>query len=457
MDPEPQITPLGSASKKINVRIFDTLRPNTTYAINFGQSIVDNNEENPFSFFKYVFSTGSFIDSLTLAGNISDAFDRTTENFVSVMLYEIDSSYTDSAVYKRKPDYITNTLDSAATFNFENLKPGKYKLIALKDENSNFTFEQASDKIGFIDDFIEIPTDKVLDVQLFKEELDFKVFRPRLAGNQKISFGYSGDPQLMKIRLLSEVPSEYRSRITKAGKADTLQYWFKPGLEMDSLLFEISGPVEIDTFSVRLREQVKDSLVISPVREGPETFGDPFQFEANLPIDIIESSRIKLIDKDSAAIDFSTRLDSMKNLLKLEFEKTQSNIYRLKLLPGAIQDFFGNTNDTLNFSMRTKALNEYGNLRLILRNGKYPLIVQLINQSENIVAERYVTTSDPIDFTNLNPANYYVRVIFDENGNGKYDPGNFLLKRQSERVSYFPEVIELRASWNFIEEFILEE
>ena len=96
MDPEAQITPLGSASKYITIQIFDTLQPNTTYAFNFGESIVDNNESNPYPYFRYVFSTGTYIDSLKINGVIEDALNDKPDNFVSVMLYEMDSTFSDS-------------------------------------------------------------------------------------------------------------------------------------------------------------------------------------------------------------------------------------------------------------------------------------------------------------------------------------------------------------------------
>ena len=112
----PVITPAGTASKVIEILIKDTLQENTTYTINFGQSIVDNNEGNPNSFLTYVFSTGSYIDSLSLKGVVEDASNKKAETFISVMLYEIDSTYNDSTVYKRPPNYITNTLDSTILF-----------------------------------------------------------------------------------------------------------------------------------------------------------------------------------------------------------------------------------------------------------------------------------------------------------------------------------------------------
>ena len=140
MDTAPIITPMSTASKYITIKIEDTLIDNTTYAFNFGESIVDNNEENPYPYYRYVFSTGNTIDSLSVQGYVVDALQEQADPYVSVMLYEVDSTYKDSIVYKEKPRYITNTLDSLTTFSIENIKAGKYKLVALKDKNSNYFY-----------------------------------------------------------------------------------------------------------------------------------------------------------------------------------------------------------------------------------------------------------------------------------------------------------------------------
>ena len=166
MELQPEITPLGNASKYVTIKIFDTLQPNTTYAFNFGESIVDNNESNPFPYYRYVFSTGDYIDSLKIKGTISDALDKSAEEFVTVMLYEVDSTYTDSIIFKEKPKYITNTVDSTY-FELQNLKAGKYRLVALKDESSNYTFQPKQDKIGFVEKIISVPEDSVHHVKLF--------------------------------------------------------------------------------------------------------------------------------------------------------------------------------------------------------------------------------------------------------------------------------------------------
>ena len=112
----PEITPSGNASKYINIKILDTLKPHTTYTLNFGRSIQDNNEGNPLSFYTYTFSTGNTIDSLTLKGNIKDALLPKGDHFVNVMLYELGEKFSDSIVYKQRPTYVVNTLDSLSSF-----------------------------------------------------------------------------------------------------------------------------------------------------------------------------------------------------------------------------------------------------------------------------------------------------------------------------------------------------
>ena len=92
MNEAPDISPNG-ASRFISIKIKDTLMPDTTYSFNFGQSIQDNNEGNPYQQFKYVFSTGSYIDSLSVEGTVRDALEQKVDNFVTIMLYEFNEKY----------------------------------------------------------------------------------------------------------------------------------------------------------------------------------------------------------------------------------------------------------------------------------------------------------------------------------------------------------------------------
>jgi hypothetical protein len=127
------------------------------------------------------------------------------------------------------------------------------------------------------------------------------------------------------------------------------------------------------------------------------------------------------------------------------------------MLPGAFTDFYGTQNDTLNFKVTTKSLSSYGDVRIKVRNGIYPLIVQLTDEKGEVL-ESYVSQEvSPVDFNQVNPGIYFLRVIFDTNQNGVYDSGDYLKKNQPERVSYALESVEVRAGWDTIEEFILED
>ena len=153
--------PLGSASKVLTISEFDSLRENTTYSFHFGESIEDNNEKNPLSNYRYVFSTGDYIDSLSVKGTVVDAFNREISENINVLLYEVDSLFTDSIIFKEKPKHVGKVIDSTNQFLIQNIKEGKYLIIALEEENKDYTFQSKVDKIGFIEDYIELPKDSL--------------------------------------------------------------------------------------------------------------------------------------------------------------------------------------------------------------------------------------------------------------------------------------------------------
>lgn len=458
MDNAPVITPMGGASTVITIKIKDTLQENTTYAFNFGESIVDNNEENPYPYYRYVFSTGNTIDSLSVKGYVKDALLEAPDTFISVMLYDADSTYTDSIVYKEKPRYITNTLDSVTTFSIDNIKAGRYKLIALKDKNGNYTFDQKNEKIGFQEGFITIPSDSTYPLTLFKEEVNFKAIKPKQTGKTRIMFPYEGNYESMRIKVLGETPEGYETRIVKSSDSDTLNYFYKPGFEVDTTLFVVTNEKYVDTFKHRFRNLDADSLVLKMVSFGTLTDEKDFVLEGNLPIKKIDTSKIKLMDGDSLDIAYEVDYDSILNRYKFKIRKDEGQKYSFTMLPGTFTDFYDQENkDTLDFDFKTKMRSEYGKVRVNLINAKYPLIVQLVDNTGLVLYERYTTEYPIVDFVDLAPKQYALRVIFDANGNGKYDPGNFLLGLQPERVSYAPksDVEEVRSNFDLIINFTL--
>ncbi|AWK03290.1 hypothetical protein HYN56_03260 [Flavobacterium crocinum] len=448
---EPIITPT-SVSKFIKIEIRDTLLPNTTYSLNFGQAIQDNNEGNALNQFKYVFSTGPYIDSLKLNGKIKDSYEKYVDNFVSVMLYEVNDKFKDSVIYKEFPRYITNTLDSMRTFQFENLKEGKYLLVALKDKGGNNKFNPKDDKIGFLKHYITIPTDTVYELELFKEVLPLKTFKPIQASGNRLLLPYEGKQNFKKERpkiVLKNGNEVLETIVTQFPKKDSLQVWFQP-LKVDSLSMEVSKDNYDKKFSFKIKALKKDTLNIKAVQNGQINFRERFTLETETPLVKFDKSKITLLKKDSTAVDFTTEYDEFDQKLYVDFEKKPLEKYNFTFLPGALTDFYEKTNDTLSYKLTTKEFEDYGNLILNLRNVKrFPIIVEITNKKgDNVLASAYSEGETKISFNLLVPEEFTIRVIYDDNKNKVYDTGSFLKKTYSEEVYYFQKGIDVRSNWD---------
>ena len=458
MKNEPLIIP-SSVTKYLTIQIKDTLQPNTTYSFNFGQSITDNNEGNPLNQFKYVFSTGPYIDSLALGGRVKDALDREVESFVSVMLYEVNEKFKDSVVYTSPPRYITNTLDSLKTFRLENLKAGKYLLVAMKDRNNNNKFNPKTEKIGFHKQFITIPNDTVYEIELFKEELPFKALKPSQVSGNKIAIGYDGKQDFSKSKpkiILKNNNQILESIVTQFPKKDSLQVWYKP-IKADSLLLNIKKESYVNDFSVKIKNQKKDTLSINAVQTGILNMRDEFTLESSTPLVKIDKSKISIKDSKTKITEFTPNYDDFNQKLVLNFPKNTSEKYQIQLLPGALTDFFEKSNDTLTYKLETRSESDYGNLIVDFQNVKrFPIIIELTNEKGEILAYDYSEKNTKVEFNFLEPKDYILRVIYDDNKNKKWDSGNYLEKRQAEEVIYYSKVIkDVRANWNDNETFDL--
>ncbi|WP_163398393.1 Ig-like domain-containing protein [Flavobacterium fluviatile] len=454
MKTPPIITP-SNASKFINIKILDTLQPNTTYSLNFGQSIADNNEGNPYNQFKYVFSTGTYIDSLALNGKIKDSYDKTADNFVTVMLYEINDKFKDSVIYKENPRYVTNTLDSLTTFRLENLKAGKYLLVALKDKGSNNKFNPKDDKIGFLKQPVTIPNDTIFELELFKERLPLKTFKPIQASGNRLLLPYEGKQNFKDTKpkiVLKNGDEVLETIITQFPKKDSLQIWYKP-VKADSLSMEVSKDTYNKTFNFKIKNQKKDSLNITAAQNGIIHFRDRFTLETATPLIKFDKSKIQLVNKDSTAVPYTMEYDEFEQKLYIDFKKEPSEKYNFTFLPGALTDLNDKSNDTLSYKLNTREIEEYGNLTLNLQNVKrFPVIVELTNKKGDIVlASEYSESQTKFDFLLLEPSVYSVRIIYDDNKNKMYDSGNYLEKRYAEEVFYYQEEIDLHANWDKVE------
>lgn len=449
------ISPQGTPSKYIKIKILDTLKTNTTYTFNFGNAVQDNNENNKLESFKYIFSTGSFIDSLKIKGSVTDALEGKLKKNISIMLYKLNSTYNDSVPFKRKPDYVSSTLDSVK-FQFTNIQEGKYKIVALDEEVKDYIFNPKKDKIGFLPNFITLPKDSLIGKQitLFKETKPFKFKRGKEVFKGKIQFGFEGTQKGLTIKLITKVPKNFKDFQQYKKDSDTLNYWFTP-IVKDSLKFIVSKDNFIDTIKVRLQKKNIDSLSISSVINKTLHLNDTLFLTANNPITKIDTTKFSLTDKDTTNVSFKL-LKQKINKIALLFKKTPKNKYALSVLPDAITDLYKMSNDSLFYNFITKDPEDYGTISLNIKNKiNKPLIIELI-ENKKVIKTQFVKGSEKISFTLLEPKKYSIRAIIDGNDNKKWDTGNFLHQIQPERIVYFGKEIELRPNWVFNEVFVIK-
>lgn len=443
-----KVKPQGTVSKKIQIELLDSLLENTTYTFNFGESIIDNNEGNLLPFFNYAISTGAIIDSLEIKGKITDSYERITDSYTSVYLYPIDSTYSDSTIFLKKPFYATSTLDSTA-YNFRNLRPDKYQIVAIKDISGNYIFDQSVDKIGFIEEPITLPGDSIINFRIFKEVPNLYWSRPFFINKNKIGFGYFGKPEPSAIKVQSKVPRNFRYIINKDRKTDTLNFWFR-GSMIDSIKFGIKEKDTTKTYTIQIKDIKPDSLVISSITKNSIELIDSFKIKSSLPIVKVNMDLINIVGLDSLEVQFEAFLDKNYDELALTFDALPNDNYKIEFLPDAMVDFWGQTHDTLRYSVKTRPISDYGNLYLqILREDKSPFILELVDLKGKVL-RRYdkFNDSDYYEFKYLLPGKYLFRYIRDKNGNKKWDTGNYLKKIQPEIVYYSTDTIDLRANWD---------
>ena len=455
-----EVKPLNGVTKKVFLEFIDSLETETTYSINFGNSIKDNNEGNPLTFFSYTFSTGETIDSLYVRGNISDAFDKETDDYISIHLYRIDSIFNDSIIFNNRPTYISNSLDSTS-YQFKNIKEGKYLILALKDIDNNYFFDPFYDKIGFIDSLITLPRDSIINFKLFKEETSLIWDKPHFINSEKIGFGYYGKLDLKNIKIESSLPDSVNYTYTKENEKDTLIFWLSKN-SFDSLNFNL---IEKDTTKLvtvkfdRAKDTLIDSLSISPKTTSIIHLKETFKLSSNIPLKNIEDSLITIRDIDSLIVPFTTSINDNLDQIDIKFEVSPSDNYRLFILPEAIKDIRGVSNDTLQYNVVSQSLEDYGNVYLdVIRNSNSKFILQMIDSNGDVIRVfKNVNQDATYNFDYVRPGKYIFRLIEDANNNDKWDTGNYLKKIKPERVYYFSNELEVRANWDLNETFNLNQ
>ncbi|MEI6816513.1 MAG: Ig-like domain-containing domain [Bacteroidota bacterium] len=454
--------------KRITLKFKEKFKDSTTYNINFGNSISDNHEGNVRDGFQYVFSTGAYVDSLSLSGRCLFAKDLKAEKGILVMLYR---DLYDSIPAKRKPDYFTKT-DSAGYYKISNIKEGTYKLIALKDFNNNYLFDQSNEVVGFRNNPIFITKNDTANLFIF-EQLKAKQYLLKAACEEfgKLFFAFNKPLKDFKVDFLNYPKEDAANAYFEYSmNRDTVVYWFtKCSLDtMKMMLFD--GTKALDTLNIHIKPKepkkkgekvMKFTLGLSsnPVPNQLIAPQDVFQLLASHPLTGVDTNKF-ILKEDSIVIKGFTisSLDSTNKKLTISYPWKEDSTYNLSFPRGTFHDIHGLTNDTtVNFSFKIKSSRNFGNFKLKFKAPKANtnFIIQLLNEKEEVVQQNMVNSDALIKYNFLNPGKYKVKLIYDANANDKWDTGDYYLHLQPERITYCKEIFTIRANWDIDADWIV--
>ncbi|RPD40276.1 Ig-like domain-containing protein [Chitinophaga barathri] len=400
VSPTMKRTPVITAKLRVvTLEIKDSLQPNTTYTFNFGDAIKDVNERNPIEDFQYVVSTGSYMDSLQLTGKVLIAETGKPDSNVAVMLY---GNLEDSVVSKEKPLYLSKTKGDGS-YRFRNLKPGTYRLFALKEEDRDYQYTQPEELIAFSDSLV------------------------RLSENMS-------DMNLALFNEIDTVKLEEEPEVTQAPpEKDKDKKPRKPRLQVG---FDLNG--------------------------GQQELGDSLTMTFNFPIRSLDSAQIGLYeDTTRKKVAFTLhQADTTAKAYKLVYSWKPGKPYELILPAGFATDTSGlQTAKTDTVTFEAKDLDDYGTVKIALtvsdsarnvlpaEDTSYQFVIQLVSGTE--IKYSGVISNGKWEKGLIQPGEYQIRVIVDRNKNGAWDTGVYygVPRKQPETVFSFKDPINIKKNW----------
>ena len=502
----PRMSALG---RKVTVELVDSLLPNTTYTIDFSNSIQDNNEGNAIDNFAFAFSTGSVIDSMRVSGYVLDS--RTLEPMQSVVV-GLQSNLADSAFHKEKLQRVALTNDRGQ-FTIRNVSPGSYHIFALKDLDRDYKFGNPTEDIAFLDSIIvpSIGSREAADtVYNDLNEIDtiMRATRPAyfpndillsmfnedrksqyLANNLRVdstrislTFAAASDtlPSLSIVGR-NDVPDQWYT-LERSQTNDTLTYWIRPPhlVSADTLMVattylrtdtasNLSWGTDTLKFTFQRQKAKKkkkneetDSLEqirfmeLHPLANSTQEVYAPLLLQTGTPIERYSREAFHLQRKlQNDTIFYPAEIKSIalrdstlsRRDLMLKVDWEPGAAYKLAVDSLAMTDIYGLQTKPLKVDFNVRKMEEYGNIVFNIPAVRDSAIVELLDGTEKIVL-RAPVKSHRAELLNLLPGKYYARLFIDRNGNGKYDTGNYDMHLQPEETVYYPGAINLKKNWD---------
>lgn len=444
-----------TGKKELVISVPDSLQPNTTYTLNFGKSIVDVHESNPLQDFKYVFSTGSYIDSLQLSGEVRDAFTVTGIKGITVLVYrKTDETNDDSLPFRQKPVYFARTNDKGM-FRISNMSEGDYYLYAVEDKNGNYFCDRPSEEpFGFLPRALHLPADSVVRLKVSLEYPSaLRMVKMSRVDRRTIQIYFNRPDRDIRIKHLAGAeltPDQLWWNETK----DTVTVFDLAGGDSLKLLFSEKENV-FDTLLVRMMADkgVKEPelinrfrLLSSPQEKGPKS---TLLIQSQHPLKTV-NAEIQIQEDSSKMISVPVTIkDAAKGVLMVDYPWKEGANYKLMLSPGKISDVFDARMDTVRFNFHVADEKSTAILSVKLEGliAGEPYIFQLLNEKLEVMQQMKIQGDTNLTLAFLQATTAKIRVIRDQNRDGHWTPGNYAGKIQPEQVYIYPDKLTLRANW----------
>ena len=423
--------------KKINLILSGELKANTTYNINFGEALSDYTESNVLRDFQYVFSSGANLDSISIRGQVKDAFKGDFLKGAIVGLYAMPVN--DSCVYLNKPEYYART-NAQGYYQIKNIKEGKYKISVLAETNNNKIYDNDEELIGFYDTDLDLKKDTALSVIGAFRALPSKIKlkESSLKGN-KISLLFNQRVKNIQYQI------EPRTSILLVDKTntDSLEIYLKE--KKDSINIILTADGYRDTVLLKNEKDKKKSFLKLDINNYQNPTNTIY-INSLLPLTIINKDSIYLKTDSLKYIKLNTKLsDNTKEIIinyPFEINKKQELI----IADSALLNSSMEHNKAIKYQVKSFNEESFGNLIIHTSPSAYQIIYELLSAEK--VIYRTISKEEDINIKLLNPGEYKLRIINDVNNNNNWDTGNYLLKKQAEKVNYYPGNIKVRVNWD---------
>ncbi len=426
----------------------DTLLENTTYIISFGTAIADYTEGNVNEKIKYVFSTGDYIDSLSLSGSVMDISNGEAVEKIMVGLYDLKTIKSkDSIPFNNLPTYYAYT-DENGRFSLSNMKYSDFLVVAFEDARGNFKMTTGKEKVAFIKDTISTSLEpEPMKLMAFDPQSPDRLYGARHTDRGQIEVSFNYAPKNLSVEFLDTSFNKEFHFLSLNKEKDTASFWFKKG-ERDTLALVImSDSVALDTAIVSLKDFDDASFTLKPKYKEVK-FNEPIYIKGSTPIKAIYDSLIYMVsDKDTVEIR-NAEIDKNPLLLALK-PANRPKQYSLIFEQGAIENIFGKKSDSARFDFSSLAKSDLGNLDFTVKvDSTSPIVLQIFNPAEQKIIDTTFNETIKIKMRYMKAGIYEVRIIVDEDGNGKWTTGSYFDQRQPERIIEYLEKAEVRANWD---------